>query len=168
MHSCGREMNSYVHAHLCVSIWTAHGLLGSVENPVTGLPTVVFPRELGIAHLFGCEQFGKVCHFKWVDGWREEARTGKRSLPSLGGVLMDVHGTPFFQLFHISKYFQTIQKKTRQKVCRSRCPPAAHVQDALQVAFLLLLSSSSCSLPPFPPPRCPPPPPQAFSCRSQN
>ena len=54
-------------------------------------------------------------------------------MPSLGGVLMDVHGTPFFQLFHISKYFQTIQKKTRQKVCRSLCPPAAHMQDALQV-----------------------------------
>ena len=122
--------------HTCTPVCvhrTAHGLLGSVENQVTGWLTVVFPRELGTAHLFGCEQSAKVCHFKWVDHWREEARTGKCSLPSLGGVLMDVHGTPFFQLFHISKYFQTIQKKTRQKVCRSLCPPAAHMQDALQV-----------------------------------
>lgn len=155
----GRCTPTYVHTCVC-----PHGLLGSVKNPVTGSPTVVFPRELSLAHLFRCEQSAKVCHFKWVDGWREEASTGKRSLPSLGGVLVDGHGTPFFQLFHISKYFQTIQKKTRaERVCKSRYPPPTHTQDALQLILLLLLSSSSCSLPPFPPP-----PPQTFSYRSQN
>lgn len=151
----GREMHSYICAHLCVSTRTAHGLLGSVKNPVTGSPTVVFPRELSLAHLFRCEQSAKVCHFKWVDGWREEASTGKRSLPSLGGVLVDVHGTPFFQLFHISKYFQTIQKKTRAESLQVSLP-ATHPHAGCfascfpSASLLFLLLPPTFSYPPTP------------------